>query len=267
MKPILLICAQSLWLIFVLASCGDPETNTIDGAEVLTQNYKNGQTRAEAHYINGKKSGLSRAFYPNGRVHSEISYVNNMKEGVARNYYQTGPMSSESVYRNNERHGTMTKYHENGKVYYQCNYQNGKLHGKRTVFSNAGHKKSEMQYDNGVPLAGAKRFRPNGTEKPPVAIQFRLQDQSKLTGQAQLHIALSEDFKEVQYFRGVITSEGTLSDQYGRLYTINNSPVTVMTYSVMEGGMVMDKVEIVAQATDVDQQVYLVAGTYNLVLD
>jgi len=257
----------SLWMILVLASCDGPETNTIDDVEVRTQNYENGQTRAEARYLNGKKNGLSRVFYPNGRLHSEIAYVNDMKEGVAKNYYQTGPMSSETVYRNDERHGTMTKYHENGKVYYQCNYENGQLHGKRTVFSNAGHKKSEMEYDNGVPLAGAKRFRPNGTEKPPVSILFRMEDQSKLTGQAQLHIALSEEFKEVQYFRGVLTSEGALSDQYGRLSTINNSPVTVMTYRVMEGSMVMDKVEIVARATDVDEQVYLVAGTYNLVLD
>ena len=251
----------------VFAACTSPETGTTGDVEVRTQNYENGNIRAEARYIKGKKNGISRVYYNNGRLHSEINYVNDLKEGKAKNYYQTGPMSSETTYLKDERHGLMTKYYDNGKIYYQCNYQNGLLHGKRTVYSNTGHKKSEMEYAQGLPLAGAKRFRPNGTEKPPVTVQFRLDDRSKLTGQAQLHISLSENFNQVDYFRGELTPEGSISDLYGMLSNVNNSPTTIMTYAVMPGGMVMDKVQIVARAKDVDDQVYLVAGSYNIVLD
>jgi hypothetical protein len=72
---------------------------------------------------------------------------------------------------------------------------------------------------------------------------------------------------KVNYEFGVIDDKGRFKDGFRYPLKQDSKGRGYIEYTKSAYSMVMDKVEIVATATDRDQQIYLISGTYNLVLD
>ncbi|MFM1875658.1 MAG: hypothetical protein RL266_1395 [Bacteroidota bacterium] len=256
-------------VIVALAACKEPATeSTSDGHTIKRGFFENGDLQAEVIYNKeGKKDGLTRSFYENGRVRAEYNYVNGSKEGMTRNYYKEGGVSSEINYTNNEKHGEYIKYYKEGGKYTVSTYVNGIQDGERSVYNRSGTLKSTMYYSGGRPLPGAKRFKPNGEERNEMQMRFTLDDKTALTGKAKLYVELDEKLPEVKFVYGVVDEQGKFKDGFQYPLNMDSNGRGFIEYTKSAYSMVMDKVEVVAIAQDRDQQVYLISGRYNLVLD
>lgn len=256
-------------VIVALAACKEPATETTSDGHTIKRGYfENGDLQAEVTYNKeGKKDGITRSYYENGRVRAEYNYVNGKKEGVTKNYYKEGGVSSEINYTDNKKDGEYIKYYKEGGKYTVNNYVNGKQQGERSVYSRSGILKSTMMYENDIPLPGAKRFKPNGEERDEMKIRFTLDDKTALTNKATLYVELDEKLPEVHYVFGVIDEHGKYKENFQYPIKTDSKGRGYIEYTKAAYSMVIDKVEVVAIAKDRDQQVYIVSGLYNLVLD
>lgn len=256
-------------VIVALVGCSEPSTETTpDGHTIKRGYFENGELQAEFSFNKeGKKDGLCRSYYNNGRVRSDFLYKEGVKEGVSKNYYKEGGVSSEITYKDGKKNGPYIKYYKSGVKYTLSHYKNNQLDSTRVIYTRGGKPKSEMMYSGGRVVPGTKRFKPNGELRDPLTLRFSLDDKTALTGKAKLYIELSEKMPEVTYAFGVVNDEGKLKDNFKYPLQKDSKGRGYIEYTKSPYSMVMDKVEVVATAKDRDQQVYLVSGTYNLVLD
>ncbi len=252
---------------FVASGCANNTESVQENVKVKKSFYEDGTVRSELSFKDGKKNGVGITYYQNGEVRSEFNYVDGKKEGKNKNYYQEGGLSSDVNYSNDKKHGSYIKYYKTGVTYVDCYYENGKLHGERTVYSREGKVKSVMKYADGLPLPGTKRLKPNGEIKAPIRIKFILDDKTELTGKAKLYLELDQKMKDVVYYQGSIGTDGNYKDGFRYPIDIDSKDRGYIEYYKSPYGMVMKKVEVVAIAKDRDQQVHIITGVFNLVLD
>lgn len=258
------------WILFFLLSvfvaCQNDGADTEEG-DLKQQFFENGELATEVRFKDGKRHGLSRSYYESGSLRSEVIYDQGMKHGICKNYYKDGNLSTEMNYVNDEKNGLTRKYYSSGVVYYEANYKDGKKHGSRKVFSRSGNLKSEMMYDDGKPLPGAKRYKPGGKLRSEPKVKFQLENESFSRGIVTVRMSLDEEMPDVKYHRGRLDGQGNLVDDQGACWSEGPHNEAVIKYSRPYGGLLMDRIDIVATATDRDQQVYVLTGTYNLVVD
>lgn len=258
-----------MFLFGLLLALGGCAVGPSDGSsdEVKKQYYESGQLSAAVPFKDGKSHGLGKTYYPNGTLRSEIMYVNGEKSGLCKNYYKTGGLSAEMTYENGQKNGPMRKYYESGALYFETSYKEGKQHGTRKVYSRSGTLKSEMEYNMGDALPGAKRFKPEGGVRDLPKLKFKLEDNSLSTGYVVLRLSLDEKMYKVTYRRAKLDAQGNLVDDDGPLWSDGIENEAVIRYTRPPRSTIIDRVDIVATATDKDMQVYTISGTYNLVVD
>ena len=88
----------------------------------ITQENKQIGTSAELKYEDGKKNGLSRAYYPDGSIWKESYYQNDVLHGTAKVYDRQGRLEREVNYDQGKKHGIYTRYFKSGKASMVINY-------------------------------------------------------------------------------------------------------------------------------------------------
>lgn len=139
MRKILLV----LLISFSLISCGKTEqlTTTIkleikNGVYyevgqikpftgVIKDFYKNGATRGELNYKDGKINGEVITFYKNGQIEAKGNYKEGYVDGKTIEYYKDGQIKRIAKIQNRKRNGEWITYYKNGQIEYKVNYKDG----------------------------------------------------------------------------------------------------------------------------------------------
>ena len=78
----------------------DVERTPFTGRAV--ENYGDGNPRAEAHFLAGKKDGMERFWHPNGRLREEGQWFNNRANGLMRSWDENGKLLKAVRYKNGD---------------------------------------------------------------------------------------------------------------------------------------------------------------------
>ena len=123
-------------------------TGTIpDG--IVRAYYQSGALMEEAHYLNGKREGMSTWYYETGTVKGERPYKADKLDGIIKWYYTTGSLGTEFNYKNGNLEGLTKLYWENGNLKAEDYYENGRREGRKTLYYNSGELRFVYTYKNG----------------------------------------------------------------------------------------------------------------------
>lgn len=96
-------------------------------AEIEKKFYPSGELKSETSYnAEGKRNGIYKVYYKDGKSKEEIGYLNGRIEGMLKAYYESGKIWYEVPYKKGKKEGTVKTYHKNGKVKKEVVYEAGK---------------------------------------------------------------------------------------------------------------------------------------------
>ena len=104
----------------------------------------------------GKKDGLSTAWYENGQT----PYT-----GWSKEMYEDGQIKSLVQFKDGKKDGLSTAWYENGQKKREINWKDGKYDGLETGWYRNGQKVGEGNYKDGK-LMSAVIWKPNGDKCP-----------------------------------------------------------------------------------------------------
>jgi antitoxin component YwqK of YwqJK toxin-antitoxin module len=111
--------------------------------------YQSGALMEEAHYLNGKREGISTWYYETGIVKGERNYKAGKLDGIIKWYYTTGSLGTAFNYKNGKLEGLTKLYWENGNLKAEDYYENGKREGIKKLYYNSGELRFVYTYKNG----------------------------------------------------------------------------------------------------------------------
>lgn len=77
--------------------------------------YKNGVTKQQRSYLNGKLNGICRNFYKNGNIESVSYFFNGIQVGDAKFYFEDGGISLYNFFDFSGRNRIVREYNPSGK--------------------------------------------------------------------------------------------------------------------------------------------------------
>ena len=113
--------------------------------------YKSGKLESEIPVKNGRREGVSRAYFnSNGKLYWQTTYSNGLVEGIDRSFYDTGSKRYESApYLNGKRNGTSREWHKNGQLSDETVYANDKKNGLSRKYDENSVLLTETVFNNG----------------------------------------------------------------------------------------------------------------------
>lgn len=111
--------------------------------------YKNGQTRYEGQFKDGKPVGLFRYFYENGAL---MATNNHVGDGTVANhaYHKNGKIKAKGVYRTQLKDSVWQYFNENEVLISHESYRLDTLNGPQKTYYPSGQLAEETNYKMGV---------------------------------------------------------------------------------------------------------------------
>lgn len=134
----------------LLLSAWDPEGNqtVVNGFGDNIEYNSLGQKIFEAHYEEGKISGVATAYYPNGNVYQSTEFEYGVLNGLITTYYLSGQEQTEGEMDSGTPVGEWNWWYEDGTQSSSVNFENGKKQGDQRFWEYGELIKVE-KYENG----------------------------------------------------------------------------------------------------------------------
>ena len=104
---------------------------------------------SEEFYKEGKKEGISKAFYPDGVVAELLTWKNGIRSGLWEQYYTDGKLKLKCAYKNDQKDGPLKIYHISGKIWMTGQYINGDADGTWIYITDKGEIEKKEYYNKG----------------------------------------------------------------------------------------------------------------------
>ena len=111
--------------------------------------YYDGTMKERTNYKDGKRDGVSEAWYKNGAPKDKYTYTNDKLNGEVSEYNSSGILSSHGNYINDKPIGQYMLYYGNGKQHYIVNYSDAGLDGEQKEYYLNGQLSLISVYKNG----------------------------------------------------------------------------------------------------------------------
>ena len=119
---------------FAVSLCGAPAVAVAAAAEIVEENYDNGQLKLKYEHVEGTKTGVYLEYYENGEPKLTARYKNDKLTGKHVTHFENGKKHIESTYKRGQLNGKYTERNESGRTVLTASYKAGKLHGKRVAY-------------------------------------------------------------------------------------------------------------------------------------
>jgi len=122
----------------------------------------------EVEYANGRKHGLEKKKYQDGAVAEERFYIQGKKSGVHRAWYKNGQQKFEYHFNTlGLYHGTVREWYQKGQTYTSFNFRNGKEEGAQQMWNSDGKIRANFVVKNGerYGLIGLKKCKSLSTSR------------------------------------------------------------------------------------------------------
>jgi len=264
MRIFLAITGLSMLLFFSCKKDNPERSENKSDTLVVKEYFSNRKVKTEISAIGDLRQGWTRNYDMEGRLLSEVFYINNVREGTARNYYAaSGKLNSTLEYRNGIKQGNETWYYESGKPYRVSPFVNGFIEGTQKLYYEDGRRLPEVPYKGGYPGIGLKEYRKDGTlVQAYPKVEIRREDHLKDANKVILFIKLSDDTKDVKFYKGSLYEGKYLQKDLFSLATQDGS--TRIDYNIRPGTAVNQKVTIIAHFKTRFGNPLILSKTYNL---
>lgn len=108
-----------------------------------------GDTTMTVPYVNGKESGIARAWYDSGKLKELRLFVDGKKSGTHYGWYESGARRFEYSYHNDEFDGAYNEWLPDGKPLLALHFKDGHESGLQQTWFENGTIKSNYLIKNG----------------------------------------------------------------------------------------------------------------------
>ncbi len=261
-KLVILLCASLL-----LISCSKTE-KTGKGSDtdetVVREYYQTGELKAEIAVLDSLRHGITKNYDRNGNLLSTVTYENNVRNGKVTNYYvPTDNVYSTFEYVDGVKQGDEIWFYESGKEYRVTPYADGKINGIQKYYYESGQLMAEVPYKNGFPGKGLKEYEEDGTlitDYPTIVVTK--EDYLASANSVLLKITLSNNTRDVQYYRGTLDEGIYLSEESNDMAT--QAGMTQISFNLPRGARVDQRIYIIANYKTRFGNPYITNTSYNL---
>ena len=250
MRPAVLFCGLASCLI--MASCPSEKPtaepgNPASDVRVVEEFHSNGRLKSSTEAVGKLRHGMSREYGSDGTLEKEILYDRNQKHGAAKTYYADGKtIKMELTYELGRKQGDGKWYYPDGNIYRVTPYVNNAISGIRTTYYENGGMQSETPYMDSEPGIGLKEYTQDGKLKEYRGeIRIREEDQIRQNNTFTLVLSMSDNTRNVKFYRGNLISGAYWTNQLEDIPTENG--VGRITFYIAPGSFKMEKINIVAR--------------------
>lgn len=237
----------TILVAILVISCNTPQNNSSD---------------------KGQKDGLVKTYSKEGKLVSEINFKDGKRNGIGKSYYKNGNVQLEIPYKDGKREGVVRRFYENGKLYQETEFLQDQQSGWQITYKEDGKKKAEARYEAGEPCTGLKEYLLNGTlKKEYPSIVTRIVDRVRERGEYIVYLSLSNGSRKVKFYRGELSKNGCLTNLLIPLPFNSRTKQGELRYTLPVGSFIMEEVNIVAEATTLTGNSYLIQRKINIALD
>jgi hypothetical protein len=258
--------------ILLLASCspGKPESSPKSkdpNYRIVEEYYPDGRLKSSTEAVGKLRHGDSKEYRPDGTLESQVSYRNNRKHGPARSYYPDGKtVKTEINYADGFKQGETNWYYPDGKIYRTTQYLDGKIQGTRKIYYEDGKLQAEIPYKDSQLGIGLKEYTSAGSlKKYTSTIVFGEMDRVSLDNTFRLAISLSDNYKNVEFFRGKLTEGVYWNEQLSPIPTENGTGI--MDFHISKGSFKMETINIIARIKTPLNNYRILQREYHLALE
>lgn len=214
--------------------------------------------------VDSVRQGITKNYDKSGHLVSKVNYENNRMHGVAYNYYPSGKVHSKIIYHEGRKNGNEIWFYESGKVFRISPFTNGKLNGIQQFFYESGRIMAEVPYKDNKPGMGLKEYNESGkliTSYPQIII--REINHLAMENKFILKISLSNKSGRVKFYTGKLDEGIYFNDRALIPLNTENGEAEYYVY-VFPRGMVMEKLNIIANYKTPRGNPYIIQKKYNL---
>ena len=229
-----------VFLIFGLTSCQFRKRAPASKpqSEIVKKYDETGKLVATITMKDGKRNGITTAFYKDGNVSVESNYVNNIKSGIEKKYY------------------------ENGTVYRIRQYLNGKMNGEEKRYYRNGILMTRQTYKDNMPANDLREYYRNGnliTKYPKLVFKIiRNRDYQK---QKIVQFYFEDRSNPVQFYEGKLLEDKYFNNLASPL-PIKNGTGELVVYKNFSG-----KVTIAAKMITRNRAPYIIQKDFYITAD
>ena len=111
--------------------------------------YEAGESRAEAHFVEGKLHGVFKLWHANRQLAEEGNYSDDQRHGMFSTWDEGGVKVLEQNFVNGKRNGEMKRWHPNGQLQFLEHYVDGEKDGPAVAYFENGQKEAEGMFRRG----------------------------------------------------------------------------------------------------------------------
>lgn len=141
-------------------------------AEVKKTKYKNGKTKFERNYVNGKLNGASKAYYESGKLKTYAKFSNGKLHGMTTGFYENGAVKAEIPMYEGKTDGFQKEFYRNGQLMSVSKFQNGVNVGAKKIYYSDGNLKAKLYFnDYGILDGTTLEYYPDGNKRYTVKVE------------------------------------------------------------------------------------------------
>jgi antitoxin component YwqK of YwqJK toxin-antitoxin module len=138
------------------------ENKHLNKEGLYIQRHKNGSSKIECQYKNGKKEGNYKTFHENGKLHEECEYNNNgERDGEYKRWTSGGVLTQIFTYKNGNPEGRITTCYDDGKKWRDYGWKDNKYNGSYMEWCQNGNIKIKAYHVNGLQKGEFKEWHNN----------------------------------------------------------------------------------------------------------
>ena len=128
--------------------------------------YSDGMLESRGDWRQGLPEGRHQQYHATGKLREEIVYRDGKRiDGPGQSFDQSGKLSTSYVLRDGKLEGELLTYFPDGKVANRAQVSKGKFNGLSTDYYVDGAVRSTMTHSNDLPVGEALEFYPDGKVK------------------------------------------------------------------------------------------------------
>jgi antitoxin component YwqK of YwqJK toxin-antitoxin module len=231
--------------------------------DFIYEYYPDGTLKSEIQVRNGLRNGITKNYDERGRLASTAELADDKYEGWMINYNpKNNKVTAKALYKNDQQNGPATLYYSDGQLYREMTYVDGRVDSIVKTYWPGDKLQAEVYFEMGQPAVGLKEFDKNGTPVKQPAIMVKEVDLLSLFNKIELKIFLSDNTKEVEFYKGELKEGKYLYAKTPVIYSRDG--IATLYYTVPKGRAIRDKISIISRSRTENGNTLVLQRVYNL---
>jgi len=215
--------------------------------DIVYEYYPDGSLKSEIQVKNGMRNGITKNYDEKGRLVSTAELVDDKYEGWMINYNpKNNKITAKALYKDDLQNGPATLYYSDGQLYREMTYINGRVDSIVKTYWPGNKLQAEVYFKMGQPAIGLKEFDKNGNPVKQPTILVKKVDQLALFNKIELKISLSDNNREVNFYKGELKEGRYLYEKTPAIFSRDG--VASLYYTVPRGRTIMDRISIISSS-------------------